>query len=66
MTVIKNSEMMVQNNTDGDLNTDPFAPLYIDDIMEKLAKGREQNQNGEGIPFEEAMKKLGRENHFID
>lgn len=58
--------MELKKNVGCDLKDSPFASLSADDIMEKLAKGKEQNQNGEGIPFEEAMKKIGHENHFID
>lgn len=43
----------------------PFEPLSSDEIMEKLAVGRAQNEAGEGIPFDEAMRKIGVENGFI-
>lgn len=63
------SMAVLQQNKDGkdcNLDDDPFASLSADEIMEKLAKGREQNQNGEGIPFEKAVEKIGHENHFTD
>ena len=43
----------------------PLEPLSADEIVAKLAIGREQNQAGEGIPFNEAMKRIGMENGFI-
>lgn len=43
----------------------PYAPLSGDEIMEKLAVGRAQNEAGEGIPFDEAMRRIGVENGFI-
>lgn len=43
----------------------PFEPLSADEIMEKLAVGRAQNEAGEGMPFDEAMRKIGVENGFI-
>ncbi|MCD8045751.1 MAG: hypothetical protein LUE90_03710 [Clostridiales bacterium] len=43
----------------------PFEPLSADEIMEKLAIGRAQNETGKGIPFDEAMKKIGVEHGFI-
>lgn len=43
----------------------PFEPLSADEIMKKLAVGRAQNEAGEGIPFDEAMRKIGVENGFI-
>lgn len=57
---------ILQQNKDGNLDDDPFASLSADEIMEKLVIGREQNQNGEGIPFEDGMEKIGHENHFTD
>ncbi len=43
----------------------PFEPLSADEIMKKLTVGRAQNEAGEGIPFDEAMRKIGVENGFI-
>ena len=43
----------------------PFEPLSAEEILDKLAIGRAQNQAGEGIPFDEAMRRIGRENGFI-
>lgn len=48
-----------------DISPSPLAPLSADEIMNKLAIGRAQNEAGEGIPFDEAMKKIGVENGFI-
>ncbi len=39
-------------------------PMSAEEIMKKLAVGREQNERGEGIPFDEAMRKIGEENGF--
>ncbi len=60
------SMAILQRSKDGNLDDNPFASLSADEIMEKLIKGREQNQNGEGIPFEEGMEKIGCDNHFND
>ncbi len=43
----------------------PFEPMSSDEIMEKLAIGREQNTAGEGIPFDEAMRRIGTENGLV-
>ncbi|MCC8101516.1 MAG: hypothetical protein LIP11_04395 [Clostridiales bacterium] len=48
-----------------DTTPSPFAPLSGDEIIEKLALGRAQNEAGEGIPFDEALKRIGVENGFI-
>ncbi len=48
-----------------DTASGPFAPLSGDEIMEKLETGRTQNEAGEGIPFDDAMKRIGVENGFI-
>ncbi|MCD7957723.1 MAG: hypothetical protein LUG93_18640 [Lachnospiraceae bacterium] len=32
----------------------PFEPLSADEIMERLAIGRAQNEAGKGIPFNES------------
>lgn len=48
-----------------DMVPSPIEPLSADEIMAKLAIGRAQNQAGEGIPFNDAMKKIGMENGFI-
>lgn len=48
-----------------DMAPSPFEPLSADEVMEKLAVGRAQNEAGEGILFDEALKKIGADNGFV-
>ncbi len=48
-----------------DTASSPFEPLSADEIMAKLAVARAQNEAGKGIPFDEAMTRIGTENGFI-
>lgn len=45
--------------------SNPYSPLSSDEILAELAIGREQNDSGLGIPFDEAMKEIGIENGYI-
>ncbi|MCD8006030.1 MAG: hypothetical protein LUF29_03505 [Oscillospiraceae bacterium] len=36
----------------------PFSKLSADEILSRLAIGREQNEAGLGIPFDEAMEEI--------
>ncbi len=36
----------------------PYSPLSADEILAKIAVGREQNDSGMGIPFDDAMKDM--------
>ncbi len=44
---------------DKDKKPNSFAPLSSDEILKALETGREQNNAGKGIPFEEAIKRIG-------
>ncbi len=43
----------------------PFVPLSEDQILEELAESRQQIANGEGIPAEVAMERMGKMHGFI-
>ncbi len=48
-----------------DATPNPFSPLSADEILLELSVGREQNDSGMGIPFDEAMREIGSENGYV-
>ncbi|MCD7804050.1 MAG: hypothetical protein LUH03_02710 [Oscillospiraceae bacterium] len=48
-----------------DATSNPYIPLSSDEILAELAVGREQNDSGMGIPFDEAMREIGVENGYV-
>ncbi|MCD7889014.1 MAG: hypothetical protein LUG23_03705 [Oscillospiraceae bacterium] len=48
-----------------DATPNPYIPLSSDEILAELAVGREQNDSGMGIPFDEAMREIGVENGYV-